>query len=457
MNQDTMRKVLIIEDDEGLNHLISRNLKRAGFSTYSAFSGEQTISTLRDNQSMILLMDYKLPDMTAMEVLEKLNELQWIGPFLIMTGNGDERIAVELMKQGAIDYIVKDSNFLDVIPQKIERACFIAEQQDALVKAENEISRLASFPEVNPYPVVEIDFSGYVRYLNPAAKIAFPEMEKMGVDHPFFEGVIPMLDELKRNHDVLASREIQIEDQWYHQTINLIYEIKCIHVYSLNITDLKNVQTQLMSSLKEKEILLRELYHRTKNNMQVISSMLRLHSRQETDAKLKNLLKEIEMKIVSMALVHQKLYESNDLSHLNLKEYFSSLLILIRESYNVGLNVKFVLEGQDVHVLIDTAIPLGLALNELITNSLKHAFPNNQEGLIKITVLQNPLRELTVEISDDGIGLPGGFDLQKNSHLGLETVVDLVEYQLHGSIHYNNKNGLLWKIQIDEEQYKPRV
>ena len=157
-----------------------------------------------------------------------------------------------------------------------------------------------------------------------------------------------------------------------------------------DITPRKKAENDIKKSLKEKEVLLRELYHRTKNNMQVISSIVRLRARLVKHIHTKEILKEIENKIIAMALVHQKLYESEDLSKLNLKDYFTSLISLIKNTY--GSNDKdfeIKLNCVDLDVLIDTAAPLGLVINELISNSMKHAFPN-QLSLIHISEPTRP-------------------------------------------------------------------
>jgi len=217
-------------------------------------------------------------------------------------------------------------------------------------------------------------------------------------------------------------------------------------------------QTRLTDSLKEKEILIRELYHRTKNNMQVISSMLRLHSKTIKNKQMKNLLQDIQNKIMSMALVHQKLYESNDLSHLNLTDYIKSLVSFIKSQPALDAGkVTFSVQGDDVQVLIDTAIPCGLVINELIVNSLKHAFPNRKNGAITISLDKNEKNELIISVADNGVGLPEKFDLEKDSHLGLESVIDLVKHQLQGTINFTSKNGLFCKIHLKEELYKPRI
>ena len=227
---------------------------------------------------------------------------------------------------------------------------------------------------------------------------------------------------------------------------------------SRDITQTKQAEQQIRRSLKEKEILLRELYHRTKNNMQVISSMLRLRARAFKEPLLSNAFKDIENKILSMALVHQKLYESKDLSHLNLKDYIDSLISLINQSYSKRMNqVSIQTNMKDIKVLIDTAVPIGLVVNELLTNAFKHAFPDDRRGEIQVNLHTIPNNFIVLEISDNGIGLPKKFDIEKDIHLGLQTVFDLIEGQLDGKIKFTRQKGLHCRITFNEELYQPRV
>jgi PAS domain S-box-containing protein len=235
---------------------------------------------------------------------------------------------------------------------------------------------------------------------------------------------------------------------------------KTIKTYGVNqdITNRKQVEEQIRKNLREKEILLRELYHRTKNNMQVISSMLRMRARSLKNPQLLNAFNEIEGKILSMALVHQKLYESKDLSQLNLKDYINSLIVLIKQLYldfmnNITIHTKM----KDIYVLIDTAIPLGLVVNELLTNAIKHAFPDGRRGEIKVNLDVIPCNFLVLKISDNGIGLPKNFDFQKDIHLGLQTILDLAEDQLNGKTSFTNRNGLHFSLTVNKELYYARV
>jgi len=235
-------------------------------------------------------------------------------------------------------------------------------------------------------------------------------------------------------------------------------DIRGFFVIGLDISKRKQAEDQVRRDLKEKEILLRELYHRTKNNMQVISSMLRLRSRSLPDEKMQFTFREIENKIQTMALVHKKLYDSKDLSSLNLKPYFNDLIMLIQGSYLMNSErIKLKYTATDVPVLIDTAIPLGLVLNELMTNAVKHAFPDDKKGEINISLKRKSKEGIIIEVRDNGVGLPERFDIEKDSHLGLETVIDLVRNQLGGTVNFEDKNGLYCIIKLNKELYKPRV
>jgi len=235
---------------------------------------------------------------------------------------------------------------------------------------------------------------------------------------------------------------------------------RTIKVYGVNqdITESRIAEEQIKKSLREKEILLQELYHRTKNNMQVISAMLRLKSRRMKNNRLDDAFKDIENKILSMALVHQKLYESKDLSYIDLRDYINSLIVLIERSYSQAKkNISIKTKLEDANVLVDTAIPIGLVINELLSNSFKHAFPDIRRGEIQINLHVTPKDILVLEISDNGIGFPKDFELKKDKNLGLQTIFDLVEDQLNGEIRFIGRKGVHCRLTFTKELYQPRV
>lgn len=212
-----------------------------------------------------------------------------------------------------------------------------------------------------------------------------------------------------------------------------------------DITELKNVENQLKSSLEEKEVLLREIHHRVKNNMQIISSLLNLQSRYLNDEKTVNVLNESRNRVRSMAMVHEELYQSHDLSKIDFAEYIQRLLSGLFSSYGVVPNfIKPEINVKNVLLNIDIAVPCGLIINELVSNSLKHAFVQGQKGKISIK-FHHYNEKYVLTVADDGIGFPENIDFKNTKTLGLQLVNTLVK-QLSGSIDIYRDTGTLFKI-----------
>ncbi len=212
-----------------------------------------------------------------------------------------------------------------------------------------------------------------------------------------------------------------------------------------DITERKKTFDQIESSLKEKEVLLREIHHRVKNNLQIISSMLNLQTNYITDAKSLAIFEESRNRVRSMALIHEKLYQNESLSTLNIRDYIIELVNYLMRSYRSDYAIKLEINISDIFMNTDTAIPLGLILNELVSNSLKYAFPDGKSG--KITVSLNPFtsEKYQMIISDDGVGLPTNFNIKETNTLGLQLVSSLVT-QLDGDILLTNNGGTRFEI-----------
>lgn len=206
-----------------------------------------------------------------------------------------------------------------------------------------------------------------------------------------------------------------------------------------DITHRKEDEKRLKRSLDEKEALVQEVHHRVKNNMQVISSLLGLQSMYLEDGKVQSALQESQNRVHSMAMAHEKLYQSKNLSSVNIKEYLNEIMQYLLSNYQMdSYNIKVDIQAEQVEIDIKTAAPLGLIINELLTNSLKYAFPNN-EGKITLKVcLINDCYHLI--IADNGVGLPSNFKLDQTKTLGLQIVNQLVR-QIYGSIELGKGKG----------------
>lgn len=210
---------------------------------------------------------------------------------------------------------------------------------------------------------------------------------------------------------------------------------------------LRNSEARLRESLREKEVLLRELHHRVKNNLQIISSLLHLQSESVRGKKITEMIRESQNRVRSMALIHEKLYQSEDLSHIDFGAYVRNLTGYLSRSYGINPDIiGFATEIEDVTISVDTAIPCGLIINELVTNSLKYAFPAGRRGSVLISVKAS-FNALTLVIADNGVGLPDSVDFSTVETLGLQLVQTLVG-QLEGNIESIRGNGIAFTVTI---------
>lgn len=211
-----------------------------------------------------------------------------------------------------------------------------------------------------------------------------------------------------------------------------------------DITDSIVAEKELKKSLNEKNILLQEIHHRVKNNMQIVSSLLSLQSNYITNKETLDYLKESRDRIKTMSLVHEKLYKSNNLAEIDIGDYIKSLLTEIQSSYSLKTSIELEINTEDIFLDIDTAIPCGLIINELISNIFKHAFKGRKDGLIKLN-FSKKMDQYEIIIQDNGIGLPLDIDLNNSNTLGLKLVNALVK-QLYGTVEINRNNGTRFTI-----------
>ena len=227
----------------------------------------------------------------------------------------------------------------------------------------------------------------------------------------------------------------------------------------LNIlADVEESRNELKASLEEKETLLKEIHHRVKNNLQVISSLLHLQSKKITDEAVLTVFRDSENRVKSMAIIHENLYKSTGLARIDFSNYIKSLTGILYESYGIGTErVSLNIDVENIFFNIDTAVPCGLIINELVSNAMKHAFPDNREGSITISLGKADGDRYTLTVSDDGAGLPKGFDMKKSQSLGMRLVHNLVQNQLRGTIEIVEGTGMTFIITFSEVTYKRRI
>ncbi|MBI4831766.1 MAG: PAS domain-containing protein [Candidatus Lindowbacteria bacterium] len=229
--------------------------------------------------------------------------------------------------------------------------------------------------------------------------------------------------------------------------------IGTIHV-ARDITERKQAEDQPKRSLAEKEALLKEVHHRVKNNLQIIASMLNLQLPYVKDEKAIALFKESQNRVFSMALIHEKLYQSESLTKINLPDYIQKIMANIFLSYGISQRViKPKINIEDVSLDINMVIPCALIINELVSNSLKYAFPNSSaraeiKGEVCVGLRRDVDNKFILTVSDNGVGLPDGFEIQNSESLGLQLVRVLAK-QLNGSIQLGAKGGTEFMITFE--------
>ena len=213
-----------------------------------------------------------------------------------------------------------------------------------------------------------------------------------------------------------------------------------------DITKRKQAEEQIKASLREKEVLLREIHHRVKNNLQVISGMLYLQSGYIKDKKALEMFKETQDRIKSMALIHDELYQSKDLSQIDVAKYIQKLATDLINSYRITPDdIKLKIDVHEVLLVVNTAVPFGLIISELVSNSLKHAFPKGREGEIRIYLRLDSDNKFVLIVSDNGVGFPKDLDFRNTETLGLQLVTTLVK-QLNGTIELDRSAGTTFTL-----------
>ncbi|MDH7605350.1 MAG: histidine kinase dimerization/phosphoacceptor domain -containing protein, partial [Melioribacter sp.] len=246
-------------------------------------------------------------------------------------------------------------------------------------------------------------------------------------------------------------KPLELEDEKYSILYEISHHISVAIVQLYLAEKLRLSAEELRSSLKEKDTLLKEIHHRVKNNLQIISSLLFLQSKLLHDKESISIFTETQLRIRSLALVHEKLYRSKNISQINSSEYIKNLVTNIFDTYRFDINnteIKFDID--DIKLTVDRAVPIGLLLNELLTNVIKYAFPKDKipkshKKCVEIVFKNKDNSKLELLISDNGVGLPDSFNIENSDSLGLKIVSNLVS-QIDGELIINPKNNTEFRI-----------
>jgi PAS domain S-box-containing protein len=254
---------------------------------------------------------------------------------------------------------------------------------------------------------------------------------------------------------VITIQDYRSENKFSEQQIDLLTAVASQAAIALENSYLYSEVTR---SLKDKEVLLKEIHHRVKNNLQVMSSLIKLQTRYLKDEDMLQIMRETGSRIQSMSIVHTKLYSTGDYENIDFAEYVRNLADNFQTSYGFKLrNVRFKIDIEQTDFNIDTAIPCGLIINELVSNSIKYAFPENQKGEILISLVRDTSNKYILTVSDNGIGADTGEKLRNSDTLGIQ-LVNLLSKQMNGKLEVNTSpgKGVQYVITFEQAVYKTR-
>jgi PAS domain S-box-containing protein len=300
------------------------------------------------------------------------------------------------------------------------------------------------------------------RYMNPYAISVLGYSEQEILTRPFTDFIHPDDLEISMQRHLDRMAGIEAPQNYLVRIINKAGEIIWVRVNGVRIdwegepatlnflrdvTAMMKTESDLKAALAEKETLLREIHHRVKNNMQIISSLLNLQSYQIQDEGTRLLFEEAQARVRAMALAHEVIYQSESISMVNLADYLPQLCQSLLSAHNLpNRHISMVTDIADIELELSRSVPCGLIVNELVTNSLKHGFPKEKNGQISLTARLDDSTNVVLEVSDTGTGLTDETDFNNPQTLGLRLVRLITEQQLNGRIEYASQNGARFSV-----------
>jgi PAS domain S-box-containing protein len=470
--------ILNVEDSGVARAAVTRILRQRGFEVEEAGTAAEALRLIAHRPDLVLL-DVSLPDGDGRDVCRQIKEQTMPAPPLVVLVSGvylDTQDRVTGLEGGADGYLIKPVEPAELVAQlqsllRIRRA----EQQAALALAEADQARaqLAAIVESSDDAIVGKTLDGIIVSWNPGAQRLYGYTAAEIVGQPAtlltppnqadeFPGIMEKLRRGQRLEpfDTVQRRK---DGTLVHVSLNVSpikdSEGNIIGASSIarDISERKRAEEYMCASLREKEILLREIHHRVKNNLQMISSLLNIQAKSVADPAALEMFKESQNRVRSIAVIHQKLHRSKDLARIDLADYIRDLVASLFHTYGITANqVALEMDVGPVQLGIETAIPCGLIINELVTNSLKYAFPEGAKGVIGIALHAAGPETYTLAVQDSGGRFPPNVDIHKASSAGLQIVAALIK-QLDGTLELQTNGQTAFRITFRELKYKERL
>jgi PAS domain S-box-containing protein len=510
-------KILVVDDDRENVYMLETLLKGCGYQTASASNGADAIAALRDDGYDLTISDILMPVMDGFQLCreckqnDKLRHMLFVFYTGAYTDEKDEEFALQL---GADRFIRKPAHpeeFIKIIKDLVDQAeAGNVPTREPLLREEKEVfkrytqllskkldhkmhqlkeeanqrtrieeklrqseARYKTIVEMIPEAITISDLEGSIVYVSPQTLelhgfthpdellgrnalelIAPEEREKamLNLNKTMAAGVVKDLEYIMLKTDggrfvgELSAALIKDDSGGPEGFIAVIKDI----------TQRKRAEEKIKNSLKEKEVLLKEIHHRVKNNLQIITSLLNLQAAHIEDSQTLEVFEEIRNRIHSMALVHEKLYQSENFSRIDFKSYAEKMVNDLLYAYQLNVGIDMDLQVDSTSLDIDTAIPCGLVLNELVTNALKHAFSGRKHGRIRVSFQEMSRLYYELIVQDNGIGIPQSITIETTESLGLK-LVQILTTQMNGTLELRRNRGTTVIIRFRGEEPRETV
>ena len=403
-------RILIVDDSATNLRLLSDILSASGYEVSLTQDGATAMRFVQTQLPDLILLDVVMPDLDGFKVCQflKSNEKTRSVPVVFMTSLIETSDKIRAFRMGAADYITKPFQAEEVLA-RVETLLSLHAMRRKLEARNRELLR------------------------------ANEELADVNVE------LSREIMERKQAEAVVRQYQDQLEDLVRERTAELARANASLQA---EVIERKRAEEQVLVSLREKEILLKEVHHRVKNNLQIISSLLELQCDYMHDEQSLRFFRESQDRIKTMALVHERLYASADLASINVCEYLENLTSQLVLSYVVDpgcIDLEF--DVAEFCLGIEEAIPCGLIVNELVSNSLKHAFSGRPGGKIAVTCRTDAEGMVILSVSDNGVGIPEELDINRSETLGLQ-IVFLLARQLRGTVNVRNDGGASFAIRF---------
>ncbi|MEW6382086.1 MAG: histidine kinase dimerization/phosphoacceptor domain -containing protein [bacterium] len=454
-------KILIVDDKPENLFALDESLQELEAEIITATNGNDALKLVLNHDFALALLDVQMPVMNGYELAELMRSderAQQIPIIFFSAIHSDDYHLFKGYNSGAVDFLVKPYH-PSILLNKCRVFIKLYTQKREIEMAKQYIDNiLASIHEV----LIVTSPNGFIEKVNHATDTLLGYRENELIGRPL-EVIFQETAESGSSHTeqtLIASDGRKVPALLSCSTLRDEQgKVQGMVYVATDIGDRKRAEEQIKASLAEKELLLRELYHRTKNNMQVIASLLALQASYTKDEQVLKIFRETENRIKSMALVHKHLYQSRNLAGVDLKNYFADVISSLVKSYQGTCSkISLILMADEgLFASLDAAVPCGLAVSEIITNALQHAFPDNREGAIRVSLHRGNKDEIDIRVADNGIGMPEGFDFRNTKSLGLQIVVNLVENQLQGKVDMILNEGVEFQIRFNDPYHPKRV